>query len=78
MELKGEMVEKRQAYLAAYAGLMGDRRTERTFGAVVEGIIGGESLCASVIARFSPWVGGGEAWGAAGQAAGNGRKHTAQ
>ena len=54
MEVRGETVGQRQAYLSGYAGLMGDKRTERTFGAVVEGIIGGESLCASVIARFSP------------------------
>jgi hypothetical protein len=33
---------------------MGDRRTRRTFRGVLEGIIGGKSLRAAVIARFSP------------------------
>jgi hypothetical protein len=54
MELNQVGCEARQAYLAAYGGLMGDKRTRATFGAVVEGIIGGESLCATTIARFSP------------------------
>lgn len=54
MKLNDETQEKRELYLAAYAGLMGDKRTRATLGAVVEGIIGGESLCATTIARFSP------------------------
>ena len=54
MELDEEAREGRSAYLAAYDELMGDKRTERTFASIIEGIIGGESLCASVIARFSP------------------------
>ena len=41
-------------YLARFDRLIGDRRTQGTFRAVIEGIIGGESLRAAVIARFSP------------------------
>jgi hypothetical protein len=54
MELDKRARERQHAYLAAYDELMGDKRTERTFASIIEGIIGGESLCASVIARFSP------------------------
>ncbi len=48
-----------EAYLSGFDVLMGDERTRRTFRGVIEGIIGGESLRASVIARFSPGDGGG-------------------
>lgn len=54
MELDERAREGRIAYLARYGELMGDKRTARTFASIIEGIIGGESLCASVIARFSP------------------------
>jgi hypothetical protein len=54
MELDERARERQLAYLAAYGELMGDKRTQRTFASIIEGIIGGESLCASVIARFSP------------------------
>lgn len=57
MELTADEQEASQAFLSAYDVLMGDRRTRRTFQAVIAGIIGGESLRASVIARFSPWAG---------------------
>jgi hypothetical protein len=43
-----------ESYLAAFDGLIGDKRTRATFGGIVLGIIAGESLRASVIARFSP------------------------
>lgn len=56
MELTADEQEASQAFLSAYDVLMGDRRTRQTFQAVIAGIIGGESLRASVIARFSPWV----------------------
>ncbi len=42
------------SYLEAFDGLMGDKRTRATFGGILLGIIAGESLRASVIARFSP------------------------
>jgi hypothetical protein len=54
MELNEGVRAQKDEYLAAYKGLMGDKRTERTFASIIEGIIGGERLCASVIARFSP------------------------
>jgi len=54
MELAGGEWEQSEVYLSAFDVLMGDERTRRTFRGVVEGIIGGESLRASVIARFSP------------------------
>jgi hypothetical protein len=57
MELTADEQEASQSFLSAYDVLMGDQRTRRTFQAVIAGIIGGESLRASVIARFSPWVG---------------------
>jgi len=59
-----------ETYLSGFDVLMGDARTRRTFRGVIEGIIGGESLRASVIARFSPWVGGGEVRGETGEADG--------
>ena len=41
-------------YLSAFEALIGDERTRRTFQGLIHGIIGGESLRAAVIARFSP------------------------
>jgi hypothetical protein len=61
MELTADEQEASQAFLSAYDVLMGDERTRRTFQAVIAGIIGGESLRASRIARFSPWAGDGQA-----------------
>ncbi len=60
MELTADEQEASQAFLSAYDVLIGDQRTRRTFQAVIAGIIGGESLRASVIARFSPWAGDGQ------------------
>lgn len=42
------------AYLAQYDPLIGDARTRRTFGGVVEGVVGAGSLCCARIAAFSP------------------------
>ncbi len=50
-----------EAYLEAYAVLIGDRRSGETFRGVVEGIIASESLLAARIARFSPSAGSGQA-----------------
>jgi hypothetical protein len=58
MDLTEQEWEQSEDYLAAFDGLMGDKRTGWTFRGVIEGIIGGESLRASVIARFSPRNGG--------------------
>jgi hypothetical protein len=41
-------------YLSGFETLIGDKRTQRTFQGLIQGIIGGESLRAAVIARFSP------------------------
>jgi hypothetical protein len=57
MELSGEEWKQGETYLSGFEVLIGDERTRRTFGGVIEGIIGGESLRASVIARFSPRTG---------------------
>jgi hypothetical protein len=54
MELKAEEWEKEEGYLEAFDVLIGDQRTRRTFRGIVQGIIGGESLRATTIARFSP------------------------
>ena len=62
MELTATEWEEGQDYLDGFDVLMGDERTRRTFRGVIEGIIGGESLRASVIARFSPRDGGDEVW----------------
>jgi len=59
MDLTAQAKEQRESYLSEFDVLMGDERTRRTFGGVIEGIIGGESLRATVIARFSPGAGGG-------------------
>lgn len=60
MELSSGEWKESETYLSGFDVLIGDARTQRTFRGVVEGIVGGESLRASVIARFSPWDGGGE------------------
>jgi hypothetical protein len=60
MDLTVAEWEQSEVYLSGFDVLMGDERTRRTFRGVIEGIIGGESLRASVIARFSPGDGGGE------------------
>lgn len=60
MELASGEWEQSEAYLSGFDVLMGDARSQRTFRGVIEGIIGGESLRASVIARFSPGAGRGE------------------
>lgn len=62
MNLTVEEWEQSEVYLSSFDVLMGDKRTRRTFQGVIEGIIGGESLRASVIARFSPGDGGDEVW----------------
>lgn len=54
MELRSEDWDEYQVYLETFDRLMGDQRTKTTFGEVIQGIIGSESLCASRIARFSP------------------------
>jgi hypothetical protein len=54
MKLNRKAEEACGSYLAAFDGLIGDKRTQATFGGIVSGIIAGESLRASVIARFSP------------------------
>jgi hypothetical protein len=70
MELSEKEREQSESYLSAYEGLMGDERTRKTFNGIIYGIIGAESLRASQIARFSPWVGNGQVWGATGTAHG--------
>ena len=60
MKLTEAKWEPREVYLSGFEVLMGDERTRRTFRGVIEGIIGGESLRASVVARFSPSDGGGK------------------
>lgn len=54
MEVSAEQEVAGEGYLAQFDRLIGDMRTRATFRGVVAGIIGGESLRASVIARFSP------------------------
>jgi hypothetical protein len=58
MDLQAEEWEQSEGYLSGFDVLIGDERTRRTFRGVIAGIIGGESLRASVIARFSPCDGG--------------------
>ena len=54
MDLTVEEWDQSETYLSGFDVLIGDERTRRTFRGVIEGIIGGESLRASVIARFPP------------------------
>lgn len=62
MKLTEAEWEQSEVYLSSFDVLIGDERTRRTFRGVIEGIIGGESLRASVIARFSPDDGSDEVW----------------
>ena len=57
MELTEQEVGKLPEYLSEYEVLIGDKRTSDTLEAVIEGIIGSESLKAAQIGRFSPSVG---------------------
>ena len=66
MELTAAEQDLLGGYLAGFASLAGDRRPRTLLGAVVQGIIGSESLCCSRIAAFSPQAGGGGTWRAAG------------
>ena len=54
MELSQSEWATSESYMSAFETLIGDERTGQTFQGVIQGIIGGESLCAAVIARFSP------------------------
>lgn len=54
MELNEQEIDRLGEYMSAYEVLIGDRRSGGTFQAVIEGIIGSESLRAAQIGRFSP------------------------
>lgn len=53
MEVEGDAVRE---YLKCLEPLIGDERTGRTVGGVIEGIIASETLRCSQIAAFSPSV----------------------
>jgi hypothetical protein len=72
MELTGQEIDRLGEYLQAFQPLIGDERTGKTFQAILEGIMAGQSLCATQIGRFSPYAGGGEICGTAGEAHGQG------
>lgn len=54
MELSDAARAESGPYLSAFDELIGDKRTQATLEGIVAGIIAGESLRATVIARFSP------------------------
>lgn len=54
MELTELEKDQTEAYLTPFSQLIGDQRTEKTFQDVIAGIIAGESLRTTHIARFSP------------------------
>jgi hypothetical protein len=54
MQLSQDEWAASDTYMSAFETLIGDERTKRTFQGLIQGIIGGESLRAAVIARFSP------------------------
>ena len=68
MELSAAEGDLFTGYLGGFSSLAGDQRTRTLLGETVRGIIGGESLCCSRIAAFSPCAGGDAAWRAAGAA----------
>ncbi len=55
MEINEQEQEQLEDYLGNFNALIGDQRTEKSFVAIIQGIIGSESLCATQIANFSPW-----------------------
>jgi hypothetical protein len=57
MELKELETASLRDYLSEYETLIGDKRSGATMEAVIEGIIGSESLKAVRIGRFSPSAG---------------------
>ena len=54
MELTQTEWADSETYLSAFETLIGDERTRRTFQGLIHGIIGGVSLRAAVMTRFSP------------------------
>jgi hypothetical protein len=78
MDLRVEEWEQSEIYLSGFDILIGDERTRRTFRGVIEGIIGGESLRAAVIARFSPGHSGNEVWREASETDGERGNNAAQ
>jgi hypothetical protein len=60
MQLGDNQANFLEQYLKHFRPLMGDKRTERTFRATVQGIMGAETLKCSRIAAFSPCANRGE------------------
>lgn len=54
MELQTAGWEQLGGFLAHFEPIIGDERTEKTFGGIIEGIIGAGSLTCAQIAAFSP------------------------
>ncbi len=54
MELASGQRTLLEEYLGHFASLIGDRRTGRAVRAIVQGILGAESLVCARIAAFSP------------------------
>jgi len=65
MELTGQEVDRLGEYFQAFAPLIGDERSAKTFHGIIEGIIASESLCATQIGHFSPYLGRGQVCGTA-------------
>ncbi|MDR3577422.1 MAG: hypothetical protein P4L50_26465 [Anaerolineaceae bacterium] len=60
MELTGQEIDRLGEYLQEFDSLIGDERTGKTFQGIIAGIMASESLCATQIGRFSPWLDRGE------------------
>jgi hypothetical protein len=65
------------SYVAAFDNLIGDKRTRKTFGETVRGIIGAGSLICQQIAGQSPVLSQGTKGAKPGDSTGDGGKHAA-
>ena len=77
MEWKTTWNDPLTSYVAAFDDLIGDKRTRKTFGETVRGIIGAGSLICQQIAGQSPVLSQGKKRCPTGDSTGDGGKYAA-
>jgi hypothetical protein len=77
MEWKTTWDDPLTSYVAAFDTLIGDKRTRKTFGETIRGIIGAGSLICQQIAGQSPVLSQGTKGAKPGDSTGHGGKYSA-
>jgi hypothetical protein len=77
MEWKTTWNDPLTSYVAAFDGLIGDKRTRKTFRETVRGIVGAGSLICQQIAGQSPVLSQGKKGAKPSDSTGDGRKYPA-